>query len=222
MDLCLCDGNRNYSSWSMVWRDQPRVRADVAQIEAAWAECLDLSVGPFYGVDSVRSTPILRQLSCGLNTMACPLHLKRPKAMSALFAINLQSAPGWISRPLRLSLWHFMNPTGWPLMLCQQRHKSRASSRFEHQRDPVDTVAHTGRRRTIVKDMSKMAAAPAAMTFCAGHEKFAINTRSNGARLCLPETGPSRPAVELMFRAVKGQVAAAAMVHSIGIVFIQW
>ena len=65
MDLCLCVGNRNYSSWSIIWRDQPRVRADVARIEAAWAECLDLSVGPFYVVDSVRSTPILRQLSCG-------------------------------------------------------------------------------------------------------------------------------------------------------------
>ena len=49
----------------MVWRDQPRVRADVARIEAAWAECLDLSVGPFYVVDLVRWMPILLQLSCG-------------------------------------------------------------------------------------------------------------------------------------------------------------
>ena len=32
---------------AIIWRDQPRVRADVARIEAAWAECLDLSVGPF-------------------------------------------------------------------------------------------------------------------------------------------------------------------------------
>ena len=32
---------------AMIWRDQPRVRADVARIEAAWAECLDLSGGPF-------------------------------------------------------------------------------------------------------------------------------------------------------------------------------
>ena len=47
MDLCLCVGNRNYSSWSIIWCDQPRVRAVVARIEAAWAECLDLSGGPF-------------------------------------------------------------------------------------------------------------------------------------------------------------------------------
>ncbi|XXK32345.1 glutathione S-transferase [Rhodobacteraceae bacterium nBUS_24] len=32
---------------AIIWRDQPSVRADVARIEAAWAECMELSGGPF-------------------------------------------------------------------------------------------------------------------------------------------------------------------------------
>lgn len=32
---------------AIIWRDQPHVRADVARIEAAWADCMDLSGGPF-------------------------------------------------------------------------------------------------------------------------------------------------------------------------------
>lgn len=32
---------------AIIWHDQPHVRADVARIEAAWADCMDLSGGPF-------------------------------------------------------------------------------------------------------------------------------------------------------------------------------
>jgi len=32
---------------AIIWRDQPSVRADVARVEAAWEDCLDLSGGPF-------------------------------------------------------------------------------------------------------------------------------------------------------------------------------
>lgn len=73
MDLCLCVGNRNYSSWSIICCDQPRMRADVARIEAAWAECLDLSVGPFLcgafsAVDAYFAPVVMRLKYYGLPT----------------------------------------------------------------------------------------------------------------------------------------------------------
>ena len=57
----------------MVWRDQPRVRADVARIEAAWAECLHLSGGPFLcgafsAVDAYFAPVVMRLKYYGLPT----------------------------------------------------------------------------------------------------------------------------------------------------------
>ena len=58
---------------AIIWRDQPRVRADVARIEAAWAECLDLSGGPFLcggfsAVDAYFAPVVMRLKYYGLPT----------------------------------------------------------------------------------------------------------------------------------------------------------
>ena len=80
----------------------------------------------------------------------------------------------------------------------RQRHKGLASGRFEHKRDPVDAMPHSGGRRAIIKDMTQMAAAAPAVTFGAGHEKLAVNTGFDRICLRLPKTGPAGAAVKFM------------------------
>ena len=58
---------------AIIWRDQPRVRADVARIEAAWADCMDLSGGPFLcggfsAVDAYFAPVLVRLKYYGLPT----------------------------------------------------------------------------------------------------------------------------------------------------------
>ena len=175
-------------------------------------KCLDYRLGRFVVVSAVDA--IL--LNCHAAKI---LWLARHEETTQLCQHCLQSpciAPEWISRLLRLSLWHFMNPTGWPLMLCQQS-MSGPQAALNTSETPLiqwRIPVGAGPSSKYVQDGCRTGA----MTFCTGHEKFAINTRSMAPGACGNWAIPSR--CELISDC-KGQVAAAAIVHSGSVVFVQ-
>src|SRR5467141_4794409 len=81
---------------------------------------------------------------------------------------------------------------------------------MEDQRKAVHAVAQAGRLRPIVKDMTEMAAAAAAVNFGPQHPKGAVFGPADGIVERLIKTRPAGAALEFRLRGEQRQVAAGA------------
>src|SRR5262249_3667456 len=86
----------------------------------------------------------------------------------------------------------------------------RWGPRVEHQRKAVHAIAQTGGPRSVVKHMTEMAAAAAAMHLGPRHSVGAVIGGPNGILKRLIEARPARPALELCLGREQRQVAAGA------------
>ncbi len=102
------------------------------------------------------------------------------------------------------------NPGKRQAMAALRGSRHRSSVRPELQRYPVDAVALSGRRRSIVKDVAEMPAAVPAVNLCTRHEERAVSRGADSTRDCLPEAGPACSAIELGRRGIHRQVASSA------------
>src|SRR4030081_353828 len=81
---------------------------------------------------------------------------------------------------------------------------------MEDQRKAVHAVAQAGRLRPIVKDVTEMAAAAAAVNFSPQHPKGAVLGLADGIVERLIKTRPAGAALEFRLRGEQRQVAAGA------------
>src|SRR3977135_3324809 len=81
---------------------------------------------------------------------------------------------------------------------------------MEDQRKAVHAVAQAGRLRPIVKDVTEMAAAAAAVNFGPQHPKGAVLGLADGVLERLIKTRPAGAALEFRLRGEQRQVAAGA------------
>src|SRR6266404_5112617 len=81
---------------------------------------------------------------------------------------------------------------------------------MEDQRKAVDAVAQAGRLRPIVKDVTEMTAAAAAVNFSPQHPKGAVFGLADGIVERLIKTRPAGAALEFRLRGEQRQVAAGA------------
>jgi len=95
------------------------------------------------------------------------------------------------------------------------RHKRRTRfsvlpARMKGQRDAVHAVSHSGRRRTVGKQVPQMPAAPRAMNLGPDHAEAVIGRRPNCMLERRPETRPPGAAFELRVRRKQRLTAAGA------------
>src|SRR5258706_11031372 len=81
---------------------------------------------------------------------------------------------------------------------------------MEDQRKAVHAVAQAGRLRPVIKDMTEMAAAAAAVNFGPQHPKGAVFGLADGVVERLIKTRPAGAALEFRVRGEQWQVAAGA------------
>src|SRR3981081_4296866 len=81
---------------------------------------------------------------------------------------------------------------------------------MEDPRKAVHAAAHTGRLRPIVKDVTEMAAAAAAVNFSPQHPKGAVLGLADGIGQRLIKKWPAGAALEFRLRGEQRQVAAGA------------
>src|SRR3979411_2470667 len=86
----------------------------------------------------------------------------------------------------------------------------RRRGRVEHQRKAVHAVARAGRLRSVVEDVTEMAAAAAAMNFGPQHPQGPVFGLADGVLERLIKTPPAGAALELRLRSEQWQVAAGA------------
>src|SRR5882757_2016797 len=89
-----------------------------------------------------------------------------------------------------------------------QGSRRRGRRRVEDQPETVDAVVQSGRLRTVVEDVSEMAAAAAAMHLGAEHAVGAVLGLADIALDRVVEARPTRAALELGLRGEHRQVAA--------------
>src|SRR5467141_3930137 len=92
---------------------------------------------------------------------------------------------------------------------------------MEDQRKAVHAVAQAGRLRPIVKDMTEMAAAAAAVNFGPQHPKGAVFGLADGIVERLIKTRPAGAALEFRLRGEQRQVAAGAGEDALAMLFQQ-
>src|SRR6266550_1587473 len=86
----------------------------------------------------------------------------------------------------------------------------RWRGRVEYQRKAVHAVAQAGRLRSVVEDVTEMAAAAAAMNFGPQHPQGPVFGLADGVLERLIKTRPAGAALEFRLRSEQRQVAAGA------------
>src|SRR6267378_3659994 len=92
---------------------------------------------------------------------------------------------------------------------------------MEDQRKAVHAVAQAGRLRPVIKDMTEMAAAAAAVNFGPQHPKGAVFGLADGIVERLIKTRPAGAALEFRLRGEQRQIAAGAGEYALAMLLEQ-
>src|SRR6266481_6196415 len=93
---------------------------------------------------------------------------------------------------------------------------------MEHQRKAVHAVAQAGRLRSVVEDVTEMAAAAAAMNFGPQHSQGPVFGLADGVLEWLIKTRPAGAALEFRLRGEQRQVAPGAGEDALAMLLEQW
>src|SRR5215472_8299785 len=89
------------------------------------------------------------------------------------------------------------------------------------ERDAVHAIALPGRLRSVVEDVTEMAATTAAMDFGSGHQKAPVGLGFDRPVERRPETRPAGPAVELGICRKQRLAAAGAAINAVAVLLVE-
>lgn len=120
------------------------------------------------------------------------------------------------------ALWGYPRKAGRNL-LSHNFLRRRSCRRDECQAEPVETMAFAGRLWTVIKDVTKMAPAAAAMHLGADlKDKSAVFSGSDCIWQAFVKARPARAAVVFRLCAIDGQVAPPTMIGAGAGLFVEW
>jgi hypothetical protein len=90
------------------------------------------------------------------------------------------------------------------------------------ERRSIHAIAQTGRLRAVVKDVTEMAAAPAAMHFGASHKQTAVGLRFDRLLDRRRETRPTGSTIELGVGGEQGLTATSTVIDALPVLLVEW